>query len=221
MARTKKSILAKQLGKLEEQLEQHGVQKKILADQFKAYRSNAEEYMTSYVGQVRRLTETMAANNVKITELEQQVGVQHKELAAARGDATGLKASNQKLRSHAVDLEIALINVRAQLAEAQKSVQYRVYLWFDARIDAAKKVFAIRKQRMVNTFLVRRLNKQRVSAMGEAGYIPNKLVKAAIAYWELDKERATETIVERDGNGQDRVVKQTLWRRIRIILGRA
>jgi len=43
---------------------------------FGNYRNNAARELSAYIGQVRRLNEVVAANNVTITELQNQVAVQ-------------------------------------------------------------------------------------------------------------------------------------------------
>jgi len=90
---------------------------------------------------------------------------------------------------------------------------------------------ARKKTRIWNWFLVKRLNKPRVEAMSEAGYIPAKLIKLANAYWEHDQKRLQEDeeIIKSSysvcGNEhtEQRIYsrKPGLIRRLKIWMGRA
>jgi len=81
-----------------------------------------------------------------------------------------------------------------------------------------------RKQRLVNWFMVKRLNKPRVEAVTEAGYIPAKLIKIAHKYWEYDQERLQhdeQIVSERHSDFTLYSRPPGIFRRIKIILGRA
>lgn len=64
---------------------------------------------------------------------------------------------------------------------------------------------------------MRRLNRGRVDAMREAGYIPRRLIKVARDYWEADKERLGWE--DRAWDGRD-FVRQGLWAKLKILAGR-
>jgi cell division septum initiation protein DivIVA len=120
--------------KLKSQLSHAQELKQNLNHQFKAYRDNAEELMTSYVSQVRRLTETTANNNVKITELEQQVANQYKENAELRQDLATVKGHNRAhvetidlLRYDNFDLTDELTSVLIKLELASTSSWSRAW----------------------------------------------------------------------------------------------
>jgi hypothetical protein len=215
-------------------------------DEVKKYRAQVHSLLERKVRELRisnegfqAATSVLAANNMEIQELKDQVGVQAKLLAEAQSDvrlyqeqaAEVIDQHNRmvtSLRSKVLeydDLRDEQEQTILLLADARAKLSYR--LWIALRdgyyrtCTAIKVECAHRRSRLLSWWAVRRLNKARVTAMNEAGYIPEKLVKVAIAYWEADKQRTSELIDEVNSSGQESKKRQTLWRRIRIWMGRA
>jgi arginine deiminase len=98
------------------------------------------------------LSDILVTNNVKITELENQVANQYRENSALRQDLEANSKRNiqhvryiNKLLGQAESLELDLISALSDLDDAKNKISYRFYNW-------ASKAFAIRKQRMINAW---------------------------------------------------------------------
>lgn len=226
--RIKPSSSQRTAKRLQEQVAANSLKAQRNQHAFEAYQRKAEQLMDAASAQVGQMKDVLITNNIKITELENQVANQYRENAALRQDLEANSKRNLshvreigRMRNEADDALNIELNLRMQLDEAKTRISYRIYKWFVARVERLKEVLAIRKQRMVNAWKIHRLNRARVEALNEAGYIPEKLIKVAHQYWEEDKARATETIVERDGYGNDTIVRQTPLRRLKIMLGSA
>lgn len=226
--RIKPSASQRAVKRLQEQIDMLGDNKARQRDEFARYKYETQQIMDAAVRRNEYLSDVLVNNNVKITELENQVANQYKENSALRQDMERFAkrynenvADIKNMRKKLDAAEDAETSLHIQLADARELLRYRVYLWYVARVKRIREAFAIRKERIINSWKVRRLNKARVSALNEAGYIPEKLIKAAHQYWEADKVRATETIAQYDGYGNEKVVRQTWFRRLRILLGRA
>lgn len=81
----------RKIKRLEKQLQEKGDRHTTLKEQFLVYKRNTEEVVTSEVAARRRLTDTVADNNMKLTEYEQQIAVQYKENAELRQDMRTLQ----------------------------------------------------------------------------------------------------------------------------------
>lgn len=223
---------ARAVTRLKRQLEVLREQKTKRIDEFKAYQANCHEIMTSYVSQVRNATnriatlnDTLANNNVTITELQQQVALQQRMTAEAQQDGGNAIAKYNRSVQAYNSLKEQLARAAMDLADAQQTIRYRLRVICDqwitrTRVETSALVTRTRN-RIVNWWAIKRLNRARVNAMHEAGYIPEKLIKMAHVYWEADRLRTTEMVIEYDGYGNESEVRQTMWRRIRIWMGRS
>lgn len=207
------------------------------------YRLAAGKTLAEHLFKVRRAEETLAANNMTIQELNNQVAVQWKQRAESRSDVeraaqlcTEAIAKHNKMVTHlreALDDKLALVTtvrlLRSEiqdlgetLAEAQRSLTYRIARLLASGYESAKAHIGHLRQQIRNRWLVWRLNKPRVQAMSEAGYIPGKLIKMAEKYWEMDQSRRAESLItyldQADGR---KPVRENVWRRFRIWMGRA
>lgn len=205
------------------------------------FRAHAGNQLAEHLAKVRAANHVLAANNVTIQELQDQVGIQHKLLAEAQSDGARAISQYNKTAKRINELSHILTAERRTydelyvqferniqlLKEARQRIPYR--LWVAAvaayhRLRIALKVeYAHRKERLVNWWMVRRLNKARVTAMNEAGYIPEKLIKIAHKYWEADQARlkdGAEWRYSEDHHG-DVKAHPTMWRRFQIWAGRA
>lgn len=117
----------------------------------------------------------------------------------------------------------AEMRILVQEAEHQLSLERTVWRKFGKALHALLDHWAQRKKtRVWNWWLVKRLNKPRVEAVTEAGYIPAKLIKIAHQYWEHDQKRLQHD--EQIVGGSDYTVYSRppgFFRRLKIILGRA
>lgn len=241
--KTKKPSAAERQNKrLKKQLEQQHELREHTAAQHAAFRANAAKQLAGYLASTRAAEHTLASNNVTIQELQDQVAVQCKMLAEAQSDGAqaiskynktaqrinevGHILAEERRAYDALDLKLEF--ARAELTAARQRLAYRVWRLMANTYHAArtrlKVEYAHRRQHLVNWWMVRRLNKARVTAMNEAGYIPEKLIKIAHKYWEADQARAagdqwTEVITPAGPHMYPKPVP--LWHRIRIWMGRA
>ena len=184
----------------------------------------------------------------KFAELrDHYAGVVAKHLATERGLNTTIEHHAKKILEDAFRIQElgnqvavqehmeGLLNLRARrIAELERSLLNRLWVAIPTQWARFCQLIATqlttRRNRIVNRFKIWRLNRARVEAISEAGYIPEKLVKIAERYWEEDQKRLKidEQIRnihygnEHTGIAQvERVCKPSIWRRIAIILGRA
>lgn len=243
--KTKKPTYAqRQLKKLKRDLaHQHELR---LADGVRHtdYRAHAGEVLRAHLAKLRRAEETLVSNNMTMRELNDQVAMQWQQRAEARSDverATSLTAEavakhNRMAESLRESWDekrelanlVGLLRRQAEeageaLAEAQRSFSNRTWEAITLKIKEIKAYSRHLRWQIRNRWLVWRLNKPRIHAMSEAGYIPGKLIKMAEEYWETDKRRMGETITNYSTYPADEqyVSRQTLWRRFRIWMGRA
>lgn len=212
-------------------------------------RTHYQTIVASHIAAERRGDKLLLEDRFKIQELENQVAVQWRNLAEAKDDASTAKLNYQAVtksleqcraerRQARLDLDVALSTRdtwRIRCETAEKSFSHRAYqglaLWFAQTGTRLRLRRSRLGARIVNRFAVWRLNKPRVDAMREGGYIPEKLVKVALEYWEHDKARiAQEAYIKemhygtRNGKHYETVVMEprpTLWRRFMILIGRA
>lgn len=224
--------------KLDDAIEtRHRVQR-----EYQEFKAHSHEVLTSHLGKIRRQDETLASNNMTIQELNDQVAVQWQQRAEARSDveraerfAKETAEKHNKLvfkwedacretemaRQITAEWVSESERIMFELHEARKTLQYR--LWQEIRTWPSK-VMAWRERRkdaIVNWWVVHRLNKPRVAAMSEAGYIPEKLIKLAHKYYEADKERMSESLVQYIGDNQYSTTYKNAWSRFLIWCGRA
>jgi len=240
----KPSDAERKIKRLKANLKSHKELHAALKRQHTDYRLHASKTLADHLFKVRRAEETLASNNMTIQELNDQVAMQWKQRAEARSDverANNLAAEatsrhnrmvtylqesreGEQELARTVDLLRSKIEILGEeIAEAKRSLAYRIYRLADEMATRCAISFRGFKQQLWNRWLVWRLNKPRVQAMSEAGYIPSKLIKMAEEYWETDKRRMGETITNYSTYPADEqyVSRQTLWRRLRIWMGRA
>lgn len=234
--RIKPSASQRAVKRLQEQIDALGDAKARQRDEFSRYKYECDKILRGFEATEHHLKDVLTNNNVKIVELENQVANQYRENSALRQDLEANSKRNiqhvrdiNNLRNVAQHTELELIAALSNLEEARHAISYRVYGWFVARVERAKEGFEIRKQRMINNWKIRRLNKARVAVITEAGYIPQKLVEIAHRYWEADKRRAQEderiesTVYHPSGDRTDVTINRRpgFLRRLQIYLGRA
>jgi hypothetical protein len=122
------------------------------AEDSRRRKEHAHEVLTSYLGKIRRQDETLAANNVEIQELRDQVAVQYKKLAEARSDveratklAMDAAAQHNRLvqqlhdaRKQTDEMEVALALKSRALQDAQLTIPYRIWSWIAETARRAK-----------------------------------------------------------------------------------
>lgn len=211
--------------------------------QHAAYRLHAGQTLAGHLAKVRQAEATLASNNMTITELNDQVAMQWKQRAESRSDverATSLTAEavakhNRMAESlrESWDEKRELANLvdflRCQakesgeaLAEAQRTLQNRTWEAITLQIRSFRSYIRHLRWQIRNRWLVWRLNKARVTAMEEAGYIPSKLIKMAEQYWEIDRQRMMPSMLTYIDTSENRKpVREHIWRRFRIWMGRA
>lgn len=203
----------RKITRLQRQMKQASERREALARQFVEYKQHALQTLTECLGKIRRQDDTLASNNMTIQELNDQVAMQWKQRAEARSDVErATKTASEAVAKHnrmvqtveqykawddkwyVVRNEWMLVNesLRAELIEARKQLRCRIWVGVTRFSSSVKVWLHSSRLRLKNRWLVRRLNKPRVLAMQEAGYIPEKLIKIAEKYWEADKERINE-----------------------------
>lgn len=181
--------------------------KGLLENQIRAARIACDE-----LAQAR---DTLASNSMTIRELNDQLAVQWKQRAEAVSDvnqaretASRAAAAHNRLVGQIEELrrlndesygEIRRVTedrdaALQSLHLAKLSLQYRVYQWFIHAPSRYRAKLRFKWKNLVSYihswYLVRRLSAGRRQALYEAGYaIPEKLIKAAHAYYVHDKER--------------------------------
>lgn len=195
--------------------------------------------------QLDDLTTAAIQDRFKIQDFEAQIANQWRENAELRDDlaraklshdakAKELQQANYLVRSRGSDiqeLEIRVERLQRSLTNRIWSVLVVEHQALRVRLNqfiARRRIaFAGWKSRIVHRWMIRRLSKARVAALYEAGHIPDKLVRSALAYYEHDKKRLDMDEQIRDihyGPQHTQVVRATrppLWRRIKIWMGRA
>lgn len=178
--------------------------------EYQEFKAHSHEVLTSHLGKIRRQDETLASNNMTIQELNDQVAVQWKQRAEARSDveraerfahetaekhnklAFQLEDADQKLRNarrERDDISATWHSTLLELAEAKRTLRYRIWVGVTRSTSYLQAWLSSKALRLKNRWFIRRLSKARVTAMQEAGYIPEKLIKVAHRYWEADRER--------------------------------
>jgi hypothetical protein len=178
---------------------------------------------------------------MKASTFEKQISALKRERNAAHRRANTEERERIKLKQALAELTVSSLNLVGQrdAASAQEEllrVQLNeVLLQLGAERSVWKNLAKAlttfiqtgiekRKQRLVNWFMVQRLNKQRVEAVTQAGYIPTKLIKLAHKYWEHDQQRLAhdEQIVWHTSTDYTHYSRPpSLWRKLKIIMGRA
>jgi hypothetical protein len=192
--------------------------------------------------QVSNLTTSALQDHFKINEYENQQAVylkQNAELSAQlQKDLPTLRRLNKeyweanvRLREREERSTQTIEDLIADLELAKQALQYRIWvaitMWLAGVRMAIPTRLNLLKQRIKIRWTIARLSKRRVDALYEAGHIPEKLVKSAIAYYEHDRQRMKiDEQIRLIHGGADsatyvRAVKPSLWRRWNIFLGRA
>jgi hypothetical protein len=195
--------------------------------------------------QVDDLTTAAIQDRFKLQDFEAQIANQWRENAELRDDlaraklmhdakAKELQYSQGQYRNQITVVE----RIERDIALLQRNLTNRIWVAMTTQVEAWRVVAATRrakialafsgwKSRVVHRFMIRRLSKARVAALYEAGHIPDKLVRSALAYYEHDKKRLDLDEQIQDihyGRDHTTIVKETrppLWRRFKIWMGRA
>jgi chromosome segregation ATPase len=163
----------------------------------------------------------------EINSLKRSVHKADQATAKAKEQLSFLETRYQDTVVNNGELLSRLELARADLASSKRELQHVRGVWY--RVGSAlesllKNWVERKKQRLTNWFLIKRLNKPRVEAVTEAGYVPAKLIKLAHKYWEYDQKRLEhdEQIVYQSGTDYTHYSRPPgFWRRIKIRLGRA
>jgi hypothetical protein len=199
--------------------------------------------------QIDSLTTAALQDRFKLQDYEAQIANQWRENAELRDDLARAKlmhdAKAKELtymhRQYRDQVEVVMCLER-QLAAAKSTTAYLIRQEIATQWQALRKAIATRKARVklaftiwksqiVNRWMIKRLSKARVAALYEAGHIPDKLVRSALAFYEHDKKRLDldEQIKyihygSTEARTSTKVMKETrppLLRRIKIWMGRA
>jgi len=191
---------------------------------------------------VSQLTTSALQDHFKLNEYENQQAVylkQNAELSAQlQKDLPTLRRLNKeyweanvRLREREERSTKTIEDLIADLERARQTLQYRIWMaitmWLAGVRMAIPTRLKLLKQRIKIRWTIARLSKRRVDALYEAGHIPEKLVKSALAYYEHDRQRMEidEQIRVIHGGSDSatyvREEKPSLWRRWNIWLGRA
>ena len=218
-------------------------------------REHYADVVAKHIANERRGDGLLLQDRFKIQELEQQVGSQHVQLCNANEDAKVAKLNYQVVRKEldhllaerkqdrmvmdALNCDVEYWKQECRTAE--RSLRHRVWVGVTGSLKRAAHNHRLRKskwlaqwgqfkRRIVLRLMVLRLNKPRVDAMHQAGYIPEKLVKVALDFWEHDKARIEqESYIRRVHSGTNQsnyevtmeLRKPSMWRRMMILIGRA
>jgi hypothetical protein len=178
---------------------------------------------------------------VKASTLEKINTRLQKELAATKRRARKAELALEREKVRAVEIAASRLQIAEQRDRSQKDANERraELLQLALKLHEAKGVWyrigktvesllanwvERKKQRTKNWFLVKRLNKPRVEAIAQAGYIPSKLIKMAHAYYEHDQKRMEhdEEIVWKTGTDYTHYSRKPgLIRKFKIWMGRA
>lgn len=147
--RIKPSASQRTVKRLQEQINALGDNKARMRDEFSRYKYECDRIMLAAQARDSRQADTLVSNNVKLTELENQVANQYRENSALRQD---LEANAKRNLSHVRDIsrlrgevqstELEILATLAQLDEAKTKISYRIYRWFVALVKRAKEVSA-------------------------------------------------------------------------------
>lgn len=239
----------RRVARLEKYLAASQQERANLAIEHAKVRKHYQDVVAKHIANERRGDQLLLEDRFKIQELEQQVGSQHVQLCNALED---VKVAQLNVQTYSKSLEqcraerrqarlecAAAASMVDELQErlhiAEQRLSYRIYQGLARWCTKTGAKLRLRRLAIIEgikaRLLVLRLNKPRVEAMREAGYIPEKLVKVALDYWQHDKERmAQEEYIRevhsgsRDGKEWQRSVvvpKPSMWRKLMILIGRA
>lgn len=228
----------RKIRRLERQLEQASDRREMLNGQFLEYKRHAQGLLTEYLAKIRRQDETLASNNMTIQELNDQVAVQWRQRAEARSDVERAEklASEAVAKHNRMVQEVqewrALVNdlrrnnnvLRDDLSEARRTLRYRIWVVVTRSTSQLQAWLSSKALRLKNRWFIRRLSKARVTAMQEAGYIPEKLIKVAHRYWEADRERINGDVYTEvtTPHGPKTIIEKPSWlQKWKIWRGRA
>jgi DNA repair exonuclease SbcCD ATPase subunit len=228
------SLYEKRIARLKKKLD---AQETLRAEQRTHYGDVLAKYMTELRGarnQIESLTTSALQDHFKINEYENQQAVYLKQNAELSQDLQKVTkrynenvVSTNKMLDTIVQLKDDIRFLQEDLANARKTLRYRIYIWASGFPDVMRARLHVLKQRIKIRWTISRLSKRRVDALYEAGHIPEKLVKSALAYYEHDRQRMEiDEQIRVIHGGSDwatyvRAEKPSLWRRWNIFLGRA
>lgn len=203
---------------------------------------NAERNLTD---QIDSLTTAAIQDRFKLQDYEAQIANQWRENGGLREDVAAAKLNHdakakelRNVRFQLVEKTYATEDLERALVEARRGFVYVTRRaiatqWLSWRMAIAASgvrislAFTNWKSRIVNRWMIRRLSKARVAALYEAGNIPDKLVRSALAFYEHDKRRLEiDEQIQSIHQGNDlititRAKRPGLWRRFQIFIGRA
>jgi arginine deiminase len=149
--RIKPSASQRTVKRLQEQIDALGNAKALMRRQLQDYQVQCDQLVGAAQQRNQYLSDILVNNNVKITELENQVANQYKENAELRQDMSNLHHKYNKnvqtylaIKERTQALETNLTAVYLELDEAQTKISYRVYRWSVAVAKRIREVFAIR-----------------------------------------------------------------------------
>jgi DNA repair exonuclease SbcCD ATPase subunit len=253
LSKQKVNLYERRIARLKKDVEQQRTLRREMSTAFANAKVQYADIVASHMVSARKATDTVTQQAFKISELENQLAVQFKQNAALSQDLQKATKRYNENVTDLIDKRKQLVNAIDVCEEMEKEIKqlklkfgYRLWvaitIWLAGVRMAITMWFAhlktIRK-RIEMRFKIWRLSKARLSAINEAGWVPEKLVKAAIAYYEHDKARMEIDDQIREihygGNMQgatdkelrhfyakvDKEIKPSIWRRWNIFLGRA
>jgi hypothetical protein len=245
LPKQKVNLYEKRIARLKKKLD---AQETLRAAQRTHYGNVVAKYMAELRGarnQIDSMTTSALQDHFKINEYENEQAVYLKQNAELSQDLQKiekmLKDSNAKHKlwyDRCLDRDQSIANLQndiaraaIEIAELRQTFSYRAWIvitmWLAGVRMAIPTRLKLLKQRIKIRWTIARLSKRRVDALYEAGYIPEKLVKSALAYYEHDRQRMEidEQIRVIHGGADSttfvRESKPSLWRRWNIFLGRA
>jgi len=261
LPKAKVNLYERRIARLKKQLDKQQELRAEMSRVFATTKQHYVDVVASHLAKARGLKTTLVHRDRKILEdafriqeLDNQVAVQWRNLSEAKDDAVRAMARcsiAEKDRTHWhkewkasysewSDAQEIIAAQAGRIVELERSLLNRLWVaipiqWARFRVAVTTQLTTISNRivnRIVNRFKIWRLNRARVEAISEAGYIPEKLIAIAQRYWEEDQKR-----LQRDeqiraihyGNQQnmqnyavvERACRPSLLRRLAIILGRA
>jgi hypothetical protein len=238
LPKQKVNLYERRIARLKKDVEQQRKLRREMSTAFANAKVQYADIVASHMVSARKATDTVTQQAFKISELENQLAVQFKQNAELSSDLQKVtKRYNENFVSTNKILDtIAMLKddkrfLEEDLARARQAFGYRLWIaitiWWGSLLMAIATRLKLLKQRIKIRWTIARLSKRRVDALYEAGHIPEKLVKSALAYYEHDRKRMEiDEEIRLIHGGADsatyvRESKPSLWRRWNIFLGRA
>jgi len=249
LPKAKVNVYERRIARLQKMILTSQESKVALLNEHARVRKHYQDVVAQHIANERRGDALLLEDRFKIQELDNQVAVQWKNLAEAKDDAATaklnqavlskevnqLRAERQQLRLEIANRDVSVQSLLECVKRLEHSFAHRLWMAIATQIARSRVGIALQlasiKRRLVARFMIRRLSAARVSALNEAGHIPEKLVKTAIKYWEHDQQRMQMDEQIREvhygtHNGVDwkhEVIERrpSLWQRLMILVGRA